>query len=245
MVTAKNLEKALNGSASEKRKKTNEWFFKTGKGQYGEGDIFIGVAMPDIRKAIKPFMDLPFGEIGLLLDSPLHEVRMSGVLILTENAKKAVKKEDKSQLEQISNFYLKNRKSVNNWDLIDVSVHYILGNAIINNIYDLDLLDELSSSASLWDRRMSMVATWAFIRNSDVFPTIALAKKLLGDKEDLMHKAIGWMLRESWKREPEIIEDFLLEHYNQLPRTTLRYAIERMEESKRKDFLNMKIKKER
>ena len=245
MVTAKNLEKALNGSASEKRKKTNEWFFKTGKGQYGEGDIFIGVAMPDIRKAIKPFMDLPFGEIGVLLDSPLHEVRMSGVLILTENAKKAVKKDNKSQLKQISNFYLKNRKGVNNWDLIDVSVHHILGNAIINNIYDLDLLDTLSSSASLWDRRMSMVATWTFIRNSDVFPTIALAKKLLGDKEDLMHKAIGWMLRESWKREPEIIEDFLLEHYNQLPRTTLRYAIERMEESKRKDFLNMKIKKER
>jgi len=188
---------------------------------------------------------LPFEEIKKLLNSPLHEVRMAGVLILTENAKKATKKEDKSQLEQISKFYLKNRKGVNNWDLIDVSVHYILGNAIINDIFDLDLLDKLSSSDSLWDRRMSMVATWVFIRKSDVFPTVALAKKLLGDKEDLMHKAIGWMLRESWKREPEIIEDFLFENYNQLPRTTLRYAIERMEESKRKGFLNMKIKKER
>ncbi len=242
MLSAKNIEKKLKEFASAKRKQANEWFFKTGKGQYGEGDIFIGVSMPDIRKVIKSHMNLEYVELELLLNSPLHEVRMAGVLILTENAKIATRKYNKEQLEKIAKFYLKNRKGVNNWDLVDVSVHYILGNAILNDIFKLDLLESLSSSDSLWDRRMSMVATWAFIRKSDVFPTIALAEKLLHDKEDLMHKAIGWMLRESWKREPNIIEDFLLQHYTHLPRTTLRYAIEKMEESKRKDFLNMKYK---
>ncbi len=237
MLTADNVVKSLKEFASEKRKKTNEWFFKTGKGEYGEGDIFIGVSMPDTRKAIKPYLKLSFEEIRQLLESPLHEVRMAGVLILTENAKKASKKQDKNQLKDIANFYLKHRKGINNWDLVDVSVHYILGNAISYGIFDLDLLDELSSSESLWDRRMSIVATWAFIRKSDIYPTITLAKKLLDNKEDLMHKAIGWMLRESWKREPEIIEDFLLDNYHQLPRTTLRYSIERMEETKRKHFL--------
>ncbi len=237
MLTADNVVKSLKEFASEKRKKTNEWFFKTGKGEYGEGDIFIGVSMPDTRKAIKSYLKLSFEEIKHLLESPFHEVRMAGVLILTENAKKASKKQDKNQLKDIANFYLKHRKGINNWDLVDVSVHYILGNAISYGIFDLELLDELSSSESLWDRRMSIVATWTFIRKSDIYPTITLAKKLLDNKEDLMHKAIGWMLRESWKREPEIIEDFLLENYHQLPRTTLRYSIERMEETKRKHFL--------
>ncbi len=237
MLTADNVVKSLKEFASEKRKKTNEWFFKTGKGEYGEGDIFIGVSMPDTRKAIKPYLKLSLEEIRHLLESPFHEVRMAGVLILTENAKKAIKKQDKNQLKDIANFYLKHRKSVNNWDLVDVSVHYILGNAILYKIFNLELLEKLSSSKSLWDRRMSIVATWAFIRKSDIYPTIALAKKLLDNKEDLIHKAIGWMLRESWKREPEIIEDFLLENYNQLPRTTLRYSIEKMEESRRKNFL--------
>ncbi len=237
MLTADNVVKSLKEFASEKRKKTNEWFFKTGKGEYSEGDIFIGVSMPDTRKAIKSYLKLSFEEIKHLLESPFHEVRMAGVLILTENAKKASKKQDKNQLKDIANFYLKHRKGINNWDLVDVSVHYILGNAISYGIFDLELLDELSSSESLWDRRMSIVATWTFIRKSDIYPTITLAKKLLDNKEDLMHKAIGWMLRESWKREPEIIEDFLLENYHQLPRTTLRYSIERMEETKRKHFL--------
>jgi len=237
MISAEKLEIVLKEFASEKRKKTNEWFFKTGKGQYGEGDIFIGVAMPDIRKAIKPFINLPFEEIRALLNSPLHEVRMAGVLILTENTKKATKKKDINTLKQIANFYLENRKGINNWDLIDVSVHYVLGNAILNGIFSLDLLEKLSLSSSLWDRRMSIVATWVFIRKSDVYPTISLSKNLLSDNEDLIHKAVGWMLRESWKKEPEIIEDFLVEHYDQIPRTTLRYAIEKMEESKRKGFL--------
>ncbi|HHH52266.1 MAG TPA: DNA alkylation repair protein [Bacteroidetes bacterium] len=236
-MVARDVQRELEKYANDKRKNSNEWFFKTGKGEYGEGDRFIGVSMPDIRKAIKGFSTLSFTEISKLLNSPIHEVRMSGVLILTGNAKKAFKKNDIDEHKKISDFYLENRQGINNWDLVDVSCHYIIGNAIINKIYDLQLLDELASSDILWDRRIAMVTTYAFIRNGDVFPTVILAKKLLDNKEDLMHKAVGWMLREAWKREPGIIENFLLENYNDIPRTALRYAIERMEETKRKEFL--------
>lgn len=239
MLTAKNLEKDLKSHASEKRKKTNEWFFKTGKGEYGEGDIFIGISMPNIRLTIKPYLGIEFKEIKKLLNSPLHEVRMAALLILTENAKKAYKKKDTNTHKKIVDFYLKNRSGINNWDLVDVSVHYILGTSVINGIYDMQILDELSSSESLWDRRMAMVSTWTIIRTGDIYPTLTLAKKLLDNKEDLMHKAIGWMLRESWKKEPQEIESFLIDNYHQIPRTTLRYTIEKMEESKRKEFLNM------
>ncbi len=236
-MKATNVINELKKYASEKRKNSNEWFFKTGKGEYGEGDRFIGVSMPDIRKAIKEFKKLPFPEIEKLLVSPIHEVRMSGVLILTNNAKRAFKKKDIDEHKKIADFYLKNKRGINNWDLVDVSCHYVIGDAIVNNIYDLKLLDDLASSDTLWDRRIAMVSTISFIRNGDVFPTVILAKKLLDNKEDLMHKAVGWMLREAWKREPAIIEDFLLENYHDIPRTALRYAIERMEETKRKEFL--------
>ena len=236
-MKATNVINELKKYASKKRKNSNEWFFKTGKGEYGEGDRFIGVSMPDIRKAIKEFKKLPFPEIEKLLVSPIHEVRMSGILILTDNAKRAFKKKDIDEHKKIADFYLKNKQGINNWDLVDVSCHYVIGDAIVNNIYDLKLLDDLASSDTLWDRRIAMVSTISFIRNGDVFPTVILAKKLLDNKEDLMHKAVGWMLREAWKREPAIIEDFLLENYHDIPRTALRYAIERMEETKRKGFL--------
>lgn len=239
MLSAFNIEKDLKSLASEKRKKSNEWFFKTGKGEYGEGDIFIGISMPNIRKTIKPYLNMEFKEIKKLLNSQLHEVRMAGLLILTENAKKAFKKKDTETHKMIVDFYLKNREGVNNWDLVDVSVHYILGTAVINGIYDMQILDQLSSSESLWDRRMAMVSTWIIIRTGDIYPTLTLAKKLLNNKEDLMHKAIGWMLREAWKKEPQEIENFLLDNYHEIPRTTLRYTIEKMEEPKRKEYLNM------
>jgi len=236
-MRSSNVIKELEKFSSEKRKNSNEWFFKTGKGEYGEGDRFLGVSMPDVRKVIKDYKDLEYPEIKKLLNSKIHEVRMSGVLILTENAKKAAKRQDTKKQKEIADFYLANRKGINNWDLVDVSCHYVVGQAIFDGIYSLQLLDDLSSSALLWDRRIAMVSTFAFIRKGDVFPAIILAKKLLGNKEDLMHKAVGWMLRESWKREPKIIEDFILENYHQMPRTALRYAIERMEETKRKEFL--------
>jgi len=239
MSNANKLILDLQSLASEKRKKSNEWFFKTGKGEYGEGDTFIGISMPDIRKVIKDYQTLDFKKIKKLFKSPIHEARMAGVLILTENAKKAFKKKDLNTHKKIVDFYLKNRYGVNNWDLVDASAHYILGASILNGINSLDILEELSNSNVMWDRRIAMVSTWIIIRSGDVYPTITLAKQLLDNKEDLMHKAVGWMLREAWKKEPEIIEDFIMENYHQIPRTALRYSIEKMEETKRKSFLNM------
>jgi len=238
-LKAKNLIYDLKSHASEKRKKASMRFFKTNTGEYGEGDIFIGVSMPDTRKVIKTYLYLSFSEIKKLLYSPIHESRMAAVLILTENAKKASRKKDLNTLRKLTDFYLKHRAKVNNWDLVDSSTHYILGSAIINGIYSLDILEELSSSKNLWDRRIAMVANWLLIRNGDVHPTIVLSKKLLNDKEDLMHKAVGWMLKEAWKKDPDIIEDFLIENYHKIHRTTLRYSIEKMEEIKRKKFLNL------
>ena len=241
-LLALNLINLLKSKASPERKKTNEWFFKTGKGEYGEGDVFIGVDNPGVRSAVSGFKKMNFSEVQKLLNSDIHEVRFAGLIILTDNAKLAFKKSDKESLKQISDFYLQNKESVNNWDLVDLSAHYVLGNAILAGIYDLDLLDKLSSSSSLWDRRISMITTFTFIRNGDIFPTIALAKKLLNNKEDLMHKAVGWMLRESWKVDPDTIENFLIENYHQIPRTALRYAIEKMDETKRKEFLYLNKK---
>ncbi len=235
-----NLITELKKYTSEKRKTSNEWFFKTGKGEYGEGDKFIGISMPDIRKVVKNFMKLEYSEIKKLLNSPIHEIRMSGVLILTENAKKANKNNKNKELKRITDFYLKHKNSINNWDLVDVSCHYIVGTAILKGLYELQLLDNLSISPRMWDRRIAIVSTFTFIKTGDIFPTIILAKKFFNNKEDLMHKATGWMLREAWKKEPVIIERFLLENYKNIPRTTLRYAIERMEETKRKEFLYFK-----
>ncbi|MEZ4908849.1 MAG: DNA alkylation repair protein [Saprospiraceae bacterium] len=241
-LTAESLVELLKTKANSNRKKTNEYYFKTGKGEYGEGDVFIGVDNPGVRSSAALYKDMEYDEIEKLLKSEIHEVRFSGLIIITERAKKAYSKKDFFTLKVISDFYLKNRSYVNNWDLVDLTSHYILGKAILAGIYDYDLLDELSSSESLWDRRISIVSTYAFIKNGDIFPTLVLSKKLLDNKEDLMHKAIGWMLRESWKVDPETIEGFLMENYNQIPRTALRYAIEKMEEPKRKEFLNINKK---
>ena len=231
------LKQDLSQYANEKRKKSNEWFFKTGKGEYGEGDKFIGVAMPDIRRVVKKYVNLDFPLVSSLLASEIHEERMTGVLILTERAKRYARRKDLAELKNISDFYLANRQGINNWDLVDVSCHHVLGQAILHDIYTLDLLDGLADSGVLWDRRISMVTTFALIRTGNIIPTLVLAEKLLGDKEDLMHKAIGWMLREAWKRKPADVEDFLMENYHQLARTTLRYAIEKMPEVQRKEFL--------
>ncbi len=220
--------------ASEKRKSANEWFFKTGKGQYGEGDIFIGVSNPDARAVVKKFSHLSFEDIGEALHSSIHEERLVGVLILVRQYEKSVTKENRLK---IAKFYLKNLTCVNNWDLVDLSSHRILGRAIQERILDEEILDKLAVSKNMWHRRVAIISTMACIGNGKYDVTLRIAKKLLHDKEDLTHKAVGWTLREVWKRNPKLCEQFLLTHYTQLPRTTLRYAIERMDEVKRKQFL--------
>jgi len=206
-------------------------FFKTGKGEYGEGDVFIGVTVPLLRKLAKEFRQLDYAEIRLLLKSKIHEERLLALLILTGRFSAAGEKERK----KIFSFYLKHRAFVNNWDLVDASAPYIVGGYLADK--DRRILYKLAKSKRLWDRRIAIVATFRFIRNGDFTDTLALSRILLNDREDLIHKAAGWMLREVYKRNADAVENFINAFLEKMPRTMLRYAIERFPEPKRKEFL--------
>ena len=236
-MKAQDLIKELKKYSSPERKKSNEWFFKTGPGQYGEGDKFIGVRVPHIRQVAKAFLDLEFREIKKLIQSPIHEIRLAAILILVETNKQAIKSRDKKLQQNILDFYLQHRRQVNNWDLVDLSVHHILGQAILDRIIGKQILYKYAKSNNLWERRMSIIATAIFIHHNKLDDCLKISKMLLKDKEDLMHKAVGWMLRESWKKDNVRVEKFLKNNYKYLPRTTLRYAIERINETKRKKIL--------
>jgi len=240
-MVAQNLIKELKKYSSPERKKNNGWFFKTGPGQYGEGDKFIGVRVPDIRQVARQFLDLDFTEITKLIKSSIHEIRLVAILILVERNKQAVKNKDRLLQKKILDFYLEYRRQVNNWDLVDLSVSYILGQAILDGLVAKQILYKYSKSNNLWERRMSIVATGIFIRDNKLDDCFKLSKLLLKDKEDLIHKAVGWMLREAWKKDSLRVEKFLQDNYNNLSRTTLRYTIERMAETKRKKFLKGKL----
>lgn len=230
-MTAENVQKDLRVFASAERKKAFEWFFKTEKGQYGHGDIFIGVTSPDMRSVSRKFRDLPFAELQKLIASPIHEERSCALTILVLRYEKG------GERKAILDFYLRNRQYVNNWDLVDCSAHKILGRAIHEGLQEVEILDRLAVSEVLWERRIAIIATMYFIHKGQLDHTFRLAELLLADREDLMHKAVGWMLREAWKKDSAAVEAFLMKHYRQIPRTALRYAIEKMEESKRQRFL--------
>ncbi len=231
------IEKELIKFSSKERKEVNERFFKTGKGEYGEGDVFMGVRVPDIRLVAKKYLDLSLFELEKIIKSKFHEMRLCAILILVERNKLAIKKNDLNLQKEILDIYLSNLKYVNNWDLVDLSAHYILGQAILTGLIEENFLDKLVKSDVLWERRVSIIATWIMIRAGKFDTTLRLSKILLDDREDLMHKAIGWMLREIYKKQEKVVEDFIKKNYSQIPRTTLRYAIEKMEEKKRKKFL--------
>jgi len=186
-------------------------------------------------------LDITFGQLQQNIKSKFHEVRLCAILILVEKNKIATKEENRKEQKRILNFYMKNLKYVNNWDLVDLSAHYILGQAIVDGLEREKKLDELVKSKILWERRVGIISTWIMIRDGKLNATLRLSKKLLGDREDLMHKAVGWMLREAWKKDSAIVEEFLIKNYDNIPRTTLRYAIEKMKESKRKKFLKKKF----
>ncbi|MBU1202569.1 DNA alkylation repair protein [Patescibacteria group bacterium] len=234
---ANDLIKELKKYSSLERQKTNQWFFKTGQGQYGEGDKFIGITVPNTRLVARQFLDLSFIELAKLIKSPIHEIRLVAILILVEKSKQARRFKDSKSQKKILDFYLQYSHYVNNWDLVDLSVHYILGQAILDGLESKQILYKYAKSENLWQRRMSIVSTWIFIREGKLDDCFRLSKILLKDKEDLMYKAVGWMLRESWKKDSVRVEKFLQVNYKNLPRTTLRYAIEKMQESKRKKFL--------
>lgn len=203
-------------------------FFKTGKGQYGEGDRFMGVSVPDIRKVAKTAAGLQMDIVEMLLESEWHESRMCALLILIEKYRK--------DPERIVRFYLNHTKWVNNWDLVDLSAPYILGDYLAN-IEERKILYELADSPVLWEQRIAIVSTLALIRKGQFEDTMKLAGKLLTTRYDLMQKAVGWMLREVGKRDNGLLCRFLEEHKNVMPRTMLRYAIERFSPEQRKDFL--------
>ncbi|NVN96880.1 DNA alkylation repair protein [Candidatus Nomurabacteria bacterium] len=216
-------------------------FFKTGPGQYGEGDKFLGITVPISRKIAQKYGNLPFLEISKLLKNEYHEARLVALLILVHKYKKlsTAPKSDSEKKKEIVDFYLKHTKYINNWDLVDLSAGYILGDYLYKN-GDRKILLKLAKSSSLWERRIAIISTFFFIYKKESEWTKKIVTMLMKDKHDLIHKACGWMLREVGKRvsEKELIE--YLDKYNQqMPRTMLRYAIERLPESKRQYYLNL------
>ena len=228
------VKKELQKLKNKEKAKILSRFFKTGKGEYGEGDVFLGIKVPDIRIVAKKNLNISPKEIKELLESNIHEHRMTALLILVENFKKEEK-------EEVFNFYIYNLKNINNWDLVDFSCPNFVGKHLFKR--DRKLLYKLAESENLWEKRISIVSTYYFIKNNDFEDTIKIAKILLKDEHDLIHKAVGWMLREVGKRDEEMLIDFLEKEYYNMSRMTLRYAIERLEESKRKYFLNKKNEK--
>ncbi len=208
-------------------------FFKTGKGEYGEGDIFIGVVVPDNRRIAMCYIDSTFGEFSEMLHSPIHEFRLSALLALVQRYKKT---KDVKEKQKIIDFYIENADCCNNWDLVDLSAPYLLGNHLLSHPSS-HLLDELSQGG-LWRQRISLVSTLALIRNGEFGETLRLSKFFLEHKHPLIHKATGWMLREVGKRDKLILLDFLDEYAVSMPRTALRYAIEKLSDEERKYYLN-------
>jgi 3-methyladenine DNA glycosylase AlkD len=206
-------------------------YFRTGPGQYGEGDRFVGIRAPALRAEVRAFRAMPLPDVVRLLASPIHEVRMLAVLLMVERYRRG------SALERrdVYRAYLDHTDRVNNWDLVDASAGRIVGAHLVDR--SRRVLDRLARSRSLWRRRIAIVATSHFIAEDDFADTLRIAEALLHDREDLIHKAVGWMLREVWKRDARAAERFLLRHHATMPRTMLRYAIERMAEARRRAFL--------
>jgi len=225
------LKKELQELADEKQAEILQKFFKTGKGEYGEGDIFLGIKVPVQRNVAKKYFGLSLPKIQELLKSNIHEHRLTGLIILSNKYKES-KEEDQAN---IFNFYLKNTKNINNWDLVDVTAPNIVGHFLSDK--KKNILYDLARSNNLWERRIAIVSTFNFIRQQEFEDTLALSEILLDDKHDLMHKAVGWMLREVGKKDEVVLEAFLKQHYKVMPRTMLRYAIEKFEEEKRKKYL--------
>lgn len=230
-MNVKEIQNKLRSLGNQKHAATLAWFFKTGPGEYAEGDKFAGLKTPAIRQLAKEFAALPLEQAERLLHSKIHEERSLALLILVVQAKKGGEETRK----RIYDFYLANTKWVNNWDLVDLTAPQLVG--VFLEDKNRKPLYRLAKSKSLWERRIAIVATFHFIRQNDFGDTLAIADLLLSDKEDLIHKATGWMLREVGKRDLAALEGFLRQRCGVMPRTMLRYAIEKFEEKKRLGYL--------
>jgi 3-methyladenine DNA glycosylase AlkD len=234
-MSVKEIQKKLKELRNEEKAKKHQSFFKTGPGEYGEGDIFVGVTVPELRKLAKEYKTIPSEEVKQLLQSPIHEERLFSLFLLIHRYSKG----DEPEKKRIYELYLKNTKFINNWDLVDSSAGHIVGAFLFDK--SKKPLYDLVKSNNLWERRISIISTFYFIKRNQFSDTLKISKILLSDKEDLIHKAVGWMLREIGKRNMSIEEDFLKKHYKNMPRTMLRYAIEKFPESKRQRYLKGKI----
>jgi 3-methyladenine DNA glycosylase AlkD len=231
-MKANEISKRIQKMGNKEDAKFLQGFFKTGPGQYGEGDIFLGIRVPATRKLAKEYKDLPLKEVLLLLRSPYHEVRLFALISLVS----AFDKDDESAQKKIYDLYLANTRYINNWDLVDISAPNIVGAFLLTR--SRKPLYQLAKSTSLWERRIAVLATFYFIKNNQFTDSLKIAEILLNDKEDLIHKAVGWMLREIGKRDTESAEAFLQKHCRTMPRTMLRYAIERFAPAKRHLYMN-------
>ena len=230
-TTLNHIRADLQALATPAKAKVSSGFFKTGKGEYGEGDVFIGITVPQLRNVAKNYVALSFDDLERLLSSQVHEHRYVALLILVLRFPKASVEERKA----IVDFYLEHRAHVNNWDLVDTSASYILGEHLLDK--DTRMLDKMARSRDMWERRIAIVATQAFIKNGRFDETRRIATLLLDDEQDLIHKATGWMLREVGKKDEHVLKEFLDEHVSVMPRTMLRYAIDRFDKKTRADYL--------
>lgn len=228
----KTLIREINSHANKRKARDLGRFFKTGKGEYGEGDIFLGVMVPLQRKIAKKYSHLTLPDIQKLLNSKIHEHRLIALLILNQKFTKSEEKQQKA----IFDFYLKNAERINNWDLVDLSAPNIPGNFLLDR--DRKVLYSLAKSDNLWKRRISIISTAPLIRNNRFSDTLEISRILMNDKHDLIHKAVGWMLREVGKRDFDVEKEFLDKYHKRMPRTMLRYAIEKFPSRLRRSYLN-------
>lgn len=234
-MLVQNIQRKLQELGSREKAKVLQRFFKTGPGEYGEGDVFVGVKVPELRKLAKEYQKITVKEVKQLLRSAIHEERLLALFILVRKYSKG----DEAEKKRIYELYLKNTQFINSWDLVDSSAHHIIGAFLVDK--SKEPLYSLAKSMNLWERRISIISTFYFIKHDKYAETLKISEILLTDEQDLIHKAVGWMLREIGKRNMPTEEKFLRKHYKRMPRTMLRYAIEKFPEDKRQRYLKGKI----
>lgn len=237
MESIRDIQRDLFALKNSKKADLARRFFKCGKGQYGEGDIFLGILVPEQRSIVKRyFQEVDLDDVRELVKSQFHELRLTGLLLWVYRFEKG----DVKEQDYIYHLYIENKNSINNWDLVDTTTPNIVGSYLWNHPKERKLLDQFANSENLWERRMSILATFFFIKRGYFHASLKIATHLLNDKEDLIHKSVGWMLREIGKRDQEVLECFLREKAILMPRTMLRYAIEKFDTPTRKKYLAIK-----
>ncbi len=232
--SAEGIAKALHAAANPAHAAILGRFFKTGPGEYGEGDRFIGLKVPVVRRIVRQFRDVSMDDAMALVVSPVHELRLAALLLMVQHARQA----NSAERNRIRRLYLLQSRHINNWDLVDLSAPQIVGESLSPD--NIALLRRLARSRDVWERRIATMATFAFIRRNRFEPTLEICEMLLEDGHDLIHKACGWMLREVGKRDPQSLRSFLAKHAATMPRTMLRYSIERVDEAERRTYLVMR-----